>query len=213
MPDSQNSWRYEISVFCSSICEIFMLSEHEGDGLNMWSTCARLCAQIMDRIRYDWKHKSLHLKEGDSVFLRLNKGYNQLGLSNRKFDKQRIGPVKVVKKIEKLAYKLNISDSWKIHSVVFVTHTESTPQDDDSYDRELAEPESVLTEGDDTFDIYEVKKILVKRVIFFDRGRNRKSRDEFRIKWLGWGDHHNVWMTREELAGSRDLLEEFENRA
>ena len=68
-------------------------------------------AQTMQKIRYDNKHKKLTLKKINKNFFRLHKKYIQSDLNNRKFDKQRINSISVLIKIEKFAYKLNISNT------------------------------------------------------------------------------------------------------
>ena len=64
----------------------------------------------MQNIHYDVKHKKLTLKKDDKMFFKLHKKYIQSNLNNRKFDKLRIDPINILIKIEKLAYKLNISN-------------------------------------------------------------------------------------------------------
>jgi hypothetical protein len=68
-------------------------------------------ANMNMKIRYDLIRKSLDLKVDDLVFLKLHKGYTQPDLINRKFSKQRLGPVKILEKIGKLAYRLKIPSS------------------------------------------------------------------------------------------------------
>ena len=184
--------------------------EDERNMLRKEASDAISFAQTMQKIRYDAKRKELTLKEGDKVFLKLHKGYTQPGLDNRKFDKQRVGPISVLAKVGKLAYKLDIPSTWKIHPVVSVTHLEPAPEGEDPYEREPAEPRPVETEGDDEADTYEVERIVAKRMVRTGRGRRRRAHSEFRVKWTGWGDHHNKWMKRSELTNCKELLAEFE---
>jgi hypothetical protein len=126
------------------------------------------------KIRYDSKRSQLDLKFEDSVYLKLHKEYSQPDLTNRKFAKQQLGSVKVVEKIGKLIYKLEIPQSWKIHSVISVIHLKPAPTENDSYERETNEPEPVKDAQGPTKDIYEVEKILAKRSI--KKGRSRKPK-------------------------------------
>ena len=169
-------------------------------------------AQTMAKLRYDPRHSSLELKEGDKVFIRLHRGYTQPGLKNRKFSKQRVGPITILEKIGRLAYKLDIPPTWRIHPVVSITHLEPVPPGEDPYGREAEEPGPVKTEGGDDADVYEVEKIIAKRRVYTGRGRRRRAHSEFRVKWTGWGDHHNRWMKREDLNNCQELLQEFEAR-
>lgn len=62
-------------------------------------------------IRYDSIRTSLDLKVEDSVYLKLHKEYSQSSLMNRKFAKQRLKSVRIIEKIDKLVYKLEISET------------------------------------------------------------------------------------------------------
>ncbi len=100
-------------------------------------------ANAIMKIRYDSIKTSLNLKMKNVVYLRLHKEYTQSELFNKKFFKQRLKFVKILEKIKKLAYKLKILTSWKIHSVISVANLESTSQKNDFYHREIKESESV----------------------------------------------------------------------
>ena len=126
-------------------------------------------AQTMQKIRYDDKHKKLILKEKNKVFLKLHKKYTQSDLKNRKFDKQRIDSISVLIKVEKLVYKLNISNIWKIHFVVSMTHLKSASERKNLYEKKSIEFESVETEKDDETDIYEIEKIVAKRIVRIEK--------------------------------------------
>ena len=66
-------------------------------------------AQIMFQIRYDFKHKSIDLKANQKIYIRLHRNYFQFDLKNRKYSKQRLKSVSILKKINRLIYKLKIS--------------------------------------------------------------------------------------------------------
>ena len=110
-------------------------------------------AQTMQKIRYDDKHKKLILKKKNKMFLKLHKKYTQSDLKNRKFDKQRVDSISVLIKIEKFVYKLNISNIWKIHSIVSMTHLKSASEEEDFYEKKSVEFELVETERNDETDI------------------------------------------------------------
>jgi hypothetical protein len=60
------------------------------------------------KIRYDFTRKPLNLKIEDHVYVKLHKDYTQSRITNRKYSKQRLEPVKALEQIGKLAYKLDI---------------------------------------------------------------------------------------------------------
>jgi hypothetical protein len=93
--------------------------------------CARIeitdaldLAVVTAKHYYDRKHKPMFFNVGDEVYLRLYKGYSIPAEKKRKLDKQRIGPLKVIKRIGQLAYKLEIPDHWRVHDVFSIAHLE-----------------------------------------------------------------------------------------
>ena len=55
-------------------------------------------AQIMFKIRYDFKHKSIDLKADQKIYIKLHRKYSQFGLKNRKYNKQRLKSISILKK-------------------------------------------------------------------------------------------------------------------
>lgn len=62
----------------------------------------------MITLRYDLRHKAINFKINQKIFICLHKKYNQSGLSNQKFNKQRIKLIAIIDKIGYLAYKQDI---------------------------------------------------------------------------------------------------------
>jgi hypothetical protein len=160
------------------------------------------------KIRYDSRRTQLDLKFEDSVYLKLHKEYNQSELINRKFAKQRLESVTIIEKIDKLVYRLDISQSWKIHSVISITHLKSASTREDSYDREKKESESIEDVQGKTKDIYEIEKVVAKRFIKIKRARHSKI--QYRVKWKGWSDHHNQWIDAADMRNVKNAVNEFE---
>ena len=54
-------------------------------------------------------------------------------------------------------------------------------------------------------DIYEVDRILDKRIIRKGRGFST----QYRIHWKGWGPEHNQWYSVRDLQDCAELIEEY----
>ena len=168
-------------------------------------------AQIMAKIRYDFKHKSLNLESGQKVYIKLHKNYNQSDLTNRKFSKQKIKSITILKKMENLTYKLNVFLTWKIHPIISVIQLKSAFLEKNPYEKKTAKPDPIKTEDDNDAEVYEVKKIVAKKMIYTERNRRRRVHSEFKIKWLNWKNQHNRWMKKKNLNDCKKLLKKFEN--
>ncbi len=100
---------------------------------------------------YDLKHTPKYFRAGDMVNLRLHRGYTLPGLKdlNRKLAQQFVGPLRVLERIGRLAYRLAIPETWAIHNVISVAHLEpATSIDEDPYSRPRPDhPEAVEVDG------------------------------------------------------------------
>ena len=129
---------------------------------------------IIMKARYDSKHLNVNLKEGDEVFLRLHNEYFIFDLSNRKLSQQRMSPFKILAKVNRLTYRLQLSSVIKIHLVISVAQLEPSTAivtDSDPYKRSInIESPSMFNERD------EVKKDEFKRIKNRRLERNKKSK-------------------------------------
>ena len=69
-------------------------------------------AQMNNKRHYDRRHQPMYLKVGEWALVRLHKGYeipSTLGVTKKLTD-QYVGPFKVLEKVGKLAYRLEIPD-------------------------------------------------------------------------------------------------------
>ena len=108
---------------------------------------------------------------------------------------QFVGPFKVLKRIGRLAYRLDIPDSWRIYPIFSIAQLEPClDSKDDPYELERPVPRPdesplVFVEGDTpTEKFYELDWILNKRVIRKGRG----FATEYLIKWKGYGPEYDV---------------------
>jgi hypothetical protein len=152
---------------------------------------ALLFAQTKMSIYYDRKRQDVSFKMGDSVYIKLAKfaesGYTLPNDTSRKLSQQKVGPFKILQSVGRLAYKLDIPPTWKIHPVISVAHLER--HHPDPYNRQpLPLPDIVHDADDDSLhEEWEVEDVLRSRLT----GKNKRK--QWRIKWKGFGSEHNTW--------------------
>ena len=61
-------------------------------------------------------------------------------------------------------------------------HLKSAFAENDSYEKQKVESDSIEINDNDDSDFYEIEKIIVKRVIYIGRKRRRRTHSQFRIK-------------------------------
>ena len=166
-------------------------------------------SKLNHKRNYDKNHTSMFLKEESYAYLRMHQDYF-IPLSKSmiaKWSQRRIESFKIIKRIEKLAYKLKLLAHWKIHFVVSIQQLESASHDKDLYDRELYDnPSSMYVEEQSESEFYEIEKLMNKRTI-------RKGRDHFTqylIRWKEYDSEHDTWYTIDDLRNAAELVVDYE---
>jgi hypothetical protein len=99
------------------------------------ATEALIFANALAKVRYGRNHMPLLLKPGDSAYLRLHYSYTIAGKPNWKLDQQWVGPFRIVCRVGRLAYELDLTPNFHIHPVVSVARLEPASTEADPYDR------------------------------------------------------------------------------
>jgi hypothetical protein len=135
---------------------------------------------------YDRKHTATTLPS--QVYLRLAKGihggYRLADSSTLSVIKQ--GPFKVLRRIGKLAYELELPKHIKIHPVISVAHLE--PATEDPYHRPHPPPGPILVEGNEEY--------VVKNIIGHEERGNQLF---YRIHWEGYQKEEATWEPAEYI--------------
>ncbi len=156
-------------------------------------------ANVMAKAYFDKSHKPLKLAKGSKAYLRLHHGYEIPGIGNRKLHHQRVGPFKILEKIGKLAYRLELPPVMTIHPVVSVVQLEPGSKDEDPYGRprNINPPHVVETED-------EIEILLEKRI--------SRGKVQYLVKWKDYGNEHNVWYDIDDLRNAQELVDECDAR-
>jgi len=167
------------------------------DALNM--------AAMAMKQRYDKRHQQIYFAVGDFVQLRLHKGYD-IPSNSRKLGQQYADPFRVLEKIGRLAYRLELPDHWRFHPVFSVAHLEPVPDPDkDPFKRPRPDqPPPVFVEGDtDTNKSWELEKVVDKRV-------TSTGLIKYLVKWKDYSTHENRWISAKDMGNAQELVEEYE---
>ena len=74
----------------------------------------------------------MFFNKGDLVNLRLYRGYYVPGVISKKISQQLVGPFKILERIGRLAYKLELPANIRIYNVISIVYLElvTNPTDD-----------------------------------------------------------------------------------
>jgi len=119
------------------------------------------------------------------------------------------GPFKILEQRGELAYKLEISDRWKIHPVFHVSLLEPYR----TSTRPAREQPPMTPEEIDGDLEWEVARIVKSEIISYERRVRGSTRsfEELRyfVKWKGCSEDENTWEPPEHLEHAKELVEEF----
>ena len=142
-------------------------------------------AQIYIKYYYNRRYYSQFFRKGDYTLLRLYRRYDIsiIKLTKRKYGLQFIESFKILERIDRLIYRLNIPDTQKVYSVFLIAQLKVYPDlKENPYVRpvpRLNELSSIFIEDNTpTLKSYKLNRILNKRII-------KKGRDlitEYLIK-------------------------------
>ena len=167
-------------------------------------------AQMQQKFHYDRRHQPMYMKKGEEAFLRLHHGYSIPSANSKKLGQQYVGPFKILERIGKQAYRLDIPPHWKVHPVFSIAQLEPAPGSD-PYRRPVPDhPDSVFVEGDTPeFKSYVVERLLNKRSRQAGRG-GKGHIVEYLVRWLGYGPAYDTWYNVKDLENCMDLVQEYE---
>ena len=175
------------------------MSEYRPSHIDAKDAIAFAAMRIKDY--YDARHLPKFFSVGDYVNLRLHRSYKVPGVLSKKLGPQLVGPFKVVERIGKLAYKLELPATMRIHNVISIAHLEpGTVPEEDPYHRRYPPPPPVIIEGEEE---YEIEKIVARRAV--RRGRNRSLVTEYLIRWKNCGPEEDTWQAEWTVADTKAL--------
>ena len=155
---------------------------------------------------YDSHHMPMFFDVGDLVNLRLHKGYKMPAITSKKIGPQLVGPFKVLERIGRLAYRLELPPNMRIHNVISVAHLEpATDPVKDPYKRHRTPAPEIVVDGEIE---YEIDRLLQKRRVRRGRGTSL----QYLVRWLNCGPEDDMWLPVHRLANARDKVDEYEER-
>ena len=161
------------------------------------------------KIKYNFKHKLILLRSKDKAYLKLHKDYS-IQEQHKKLNNQKCESFLMKRRVDRLAYELNISFKWKIHSVISVAQLKSALFVQNSYNKSRSEhSKSIYVEKNNEFEkSYEIKAIIDKRVRKFEK----TSITQYKIKWLKYDLEFDKWKFVAKLNDCMSLMKNYKKQ-
>ena len=132
---------------------------------------------------------------GDKVWL--NRKNITTDRPTTKLDYRYLGPYKILEKIGKRAYRLELPKTMKIHEVFHVSLLEKWHEDEHGR-KPIPLPPVVTPEGEEE---YEIEKVL--------NSRKTRNHIEYLIRWKGYGPEEDMWVPEDDMGNAEEALADF----
>ena len=149
------------------------------------------------------KRSPCDFKIGDLVLLS-TKNLKLDDASNRnKLNMKYCGPFEITEAINDVTFRLDLTKPILDRGVHNAFHASvlTAYKDDNKFGRSTKPP--VPLKFADGHEEYEIEKIL--------NHRRRKNRIEYLVKWLGYPDHENTWLSEKDLGNAQEVLQDYKS--
>lgn len=152
-------------------------------------------AQAYQKAHFDRSHRSTEFEVGDMVLLS-TKNLHLAG--SRKLKQRFTGPFKVLERLGKTAYKLELQGRFtSVHPVFHVSQLRRHTPGGSSEEP----PAPIEVEGEAHF---EIEALL--------RHRKRGNSFQYLVRWSGYGAEDDEWVHEGELDHARQLLDAYKTQ-
>ncbi|CUA70042.1 Transposon Tf2-12 polyprotein [Rhizoctonia solani] len=156
-------------------------------------------AQRQQAQYYDAKRRdAAKLEVGDKVYL--SSANVKTSRPSHKLEHKRLGPYKILEKVGKNSYKLELPKSMKIHPVFNIALLHKKPEDEYKCDP-VPLPPVITKDGEEEY--------IVERIL---DSRKKGRRLEYYVKWKGYRPEENTWEPKSHLANAPEKLASFHRK-
>jgi hypothetical protein len=150
------------------------------------------------------RRRDVTFNVGDEVWL--STANLNLHEHSRKVTGRWVGPFIIDEVKSPVTYRLRLPTHWRIHNMFHVSRLKPYYVDDGQFPgrAQINRPPPELVDGEEE---YIVERILDHRV----RRHGRASRIEYLVKWLGYTDSDNQWVTSGDVHAA-ELVDEYQTR-
>jgi hypothetical protein len=125
---------------------------------------------------------------------------SQANRPSKKLQHRFLGPFTVIQQVSKVAYKLDLPESLKVHPVFHVSLLRPY-KDPATYPNRPAAKDPPPPVTVDDIPEYEVERILDHR--------KKRRHQEYLVKWVGYPEHDASWEPEENLANAPEILHKY----
>ena len=146
-------------------------------------------AQIKVKRHYDDKHTSIYMRKNDYVFIKLHHDYDIsfIVVFENKYNQQYVKSFRILKRIDKLTYRFDLFNHWRIHLILFIAQLKSCfDSTTNFFNRSRSNySNSVFVEKNiERVKSYEIERLINKR-------QTKRRESKYLIRWKDYDSKHD----------------------
>ena len=166
-------------------------------------------AQMKIKRHYDNKHTSIYMRENDYVFIKFHHDYDIsfTTVLESKYNQQYVKFFRILKRIDKLTYRFDLFNHWRIHFVLFIVQLKSCfDLTTNLFNRSrLNHSNSVFVKKNiERVKSYEIERLINKR-------QTKRRESKYLIRWRDYDSKHDDWKNLSKLKNAERLVQKYEN--
>lgn len=119
--------------------------------------------------------------------------------ARRKLQPRYNGSFAVKKAFLDVAYELALPAHFKIHPVIHISHLKASADESLEFlvrpEYQPPPPPVILGDDEDEEELFHIEAFRNHRY----KGRGRKLQISFLVKWVGYGEHENKWISEKSM--------------
>ena len=164
--------------------------------------------QMQIKFHYDRKYQFFFMKINDFAFIRLYHDYKIaiIDIIDKKYNEQFVNSFKILKKIDRLVYRLNLSFHWRIYSIFNVIQLKLCFFFSKFFFRRHRTNNSnfIFVENNiTTMKFFEIERFINKRQL-------KKRESKYLIRWKNCDFEYDIWRNFSKLDNVMKLINEYE---
>jgi len=154
------------------------------------------------------KRRDFQFRVGDKVWLSAaNLRLSLASNAKRKLLPRFYGPFRISEVVSPVAYRLELPKTIKIHPVVHISHLKAYADGSDVFPERPAYKAPPLPQVIEDEEYFSIEA--------FRNHKRKRGRLWFQVKWLGYGEEENTWLSAKQLQEDmtpetyKELLDEY----
>ena len=166
-------------------------------------------AQMKIKRYYDEKHTSIYMRKNDYVFIKFHHDYDisfTIVFEN-KYNQQYVKSFRILKRIDKLTYRFDLFNHWRIHSILFIAQLKSCFDSTTNFFNRLRSNYSnfvFVKKNIERVKSYEIEKLINKR-------QTKRRESKYLMRWRDYESKHDDWKNLSKLKNAQRLVQKYEN--